>query len=121
MRNKKATSYKIGLIAELIAIFLLTVKFYKIIERRHKTKIGEIDIIAVQGKTLVFIEVKSRRNKSELFEAITNNQKNRIIKAAELYISKKPQYNNYKKRFDAIFITPNLLPVHIKNAWERNS
>lgn len=117
MANKKNTSYKIGLIAENIAILLLTIKLYRVLHKRHKTRVGEIDIIAVRGRTLVFIEVKNRKNTENLFESITKTQQGRIIQAAELFLSKNPQYINYKKRFDAIFITPNLLPIHIKNAW----
>lgn len=113
----KSTSYKSGLLAESIAITLLTLKFYRIIERRYKTGMGEIDIIALKGKTLVFVEVKKRTNKAELFESITTKQKNRIYNTAEIFLSSNHIYSNHKKRFDAIFIPSNLFPVHIKNAW----
>ena len=101
----------------MLAICLLTVKFYRVIERRYKTKAGEIDIIAIRGKTLVFIEVKRRNNRSELFESITPKQKHRIYNAAEIFIGKNPIYSNHKKRFDAILIQTESFPVHIKNAW----
>lgn len=115
--GNKPTSYKSGLIAESIAIFLLTLKFYRIIEKRYKTKMGEIDIIAIKGKTIIFIEVKKRSNNSELFESITPKQQGRIYNAAEIFLKRNGSYSEHKKRFDAIFITSNLFPTHIKNAW----
>ena len=112
-----STSYKTGLLAESIAILLLSLKFYRIIGRRYKTRLGEIDIIAIRGKTLIFIEVKKRSNTQELFESITTRQQQRITNAAEIFTSRNHIYSAHKKRFDAILITSNLFPVHIKNAW----
>ena len=114
---KKPTSYKAGIFAEALAKIILTLKLYRVIASRYKTKSGEIDIIAVQGKTIIFIEVKKRSNKQELFEAITKHQQQRIAKAAEIFLIRNQTYSAYSKRFDAIFISPKLLPVHIKNAW----
>lgn len=116
-KQVKPTSYKAGLAAETIAMLLLGCKCYRIIAKRYKTKVGEIDIIAIRGKSLVFIEVKKRRNINELYESITAKQKNRIANAAELFLASKPQFSNHKKRFDAILITPNLFPIHVKDAW----
>lgn len=116
-KRAKITSYKSGLLAESIAILLLYCKFYRVVAKRYKTKVGEVDIIAIRGKTLIFAEVKKRRNKQELYESITAKQKQRITAAAELFLANHPQFAGNKKRFDAILITPNLFPIHIKNAW----
>ncbi len=119
MKNKtKPTSYKTGILAEALAIILLTLKFYRVIERRYKTKVGEVDIIAIRGKTLVFIEVKKRKSRQELFESITPRQQKRIINAAEIFLTRNLNFHNHNKRFDAIFIASGFLPVHVKNAWE---
>lgn len=119
MKNlSKPTSYKSGLLAESIAILMLYCKFYRIIERRYKTRVGEIDIIAMRGKALVFIEVKKRASRNELFESITTKQKQRIVSGAELYLKRNPEFHSYAKRFDAILILPKSFPIHIKNAWE---
>ncbi len=78
---------------------------------------GEIDIIAIRGGTLTFIEVKKRSSKQAAFEAISIKQQGRIHNAAEIFLGKNPLYASHRKRFDAILISSNLLPVHIKNAW----
>ncbi len=118
MKNfAKSNSYSVGKLAETLAILLLTLKLYRIISRRYKTRLGEIDIIALRGKTLIFVEVKKRANKEELFESISNKQKKRLINAAELFLVRNNIYTNCIKRFDAIFIPRNFIPVHIKNVW----
>ena len=53
---------KLGARGEALACTLLEEKGYKIIERNFKTPIGEIDIVAREGQTLVFVEVKTRES-----------------------------------------------------------
>lgn len=55
---------KIGQIGEDISCRIIADKGYSVIERNFRTKFGEIDIIALEGKELVFIEVKTLINKS---------------------------------------------------------
>ena len=65
---------------------------YKILEQNYKNKIGEIDIIAKHNKTLVFIEVKTRKN-SEFgtpAEAVTYYKKQKIVNTARYYLAKNP-------------------------------
>jgi len=116
-KRSRTTSYKTGLLAESLAIALLTFKFYRVLERRYKTQMGEIDIIAIRGRTIIFVEVKKRTNHKELFESITIKQQHRIYNAAEIFLGKNPIYTKHKKRFDAILIPSNLFPIHVKNAW----
>ncbi len=114
---KTKNSYKTGVLAEFIACVFLTLKFYRIIKLRYKSFSGEIDIIALKGKTLVFVEVKKRASENVLFDSITNKQKQRIINAAHIYLSRNKAFASYNKRFDAIFIRNNFVPKHIKSAW----
>jgi putative endonuclease len=110
-------SFKLGIIAEYIVLVLYLVRFYRILFRRYKTGLGEIDLIVVKGKTLVFIEVKAR--KCGLHEGIVSNQQIRRIKnTAELFLSKNSKYQKYNIRFDFALITPYKLPVIIQNCWD---
>ncbi len=63
---------------------------YTILEENYRTPLGEIDLIAREGDTLVFIEVKTRR--SGLFglpqEAVTAAKRHQIVKVAEYYLSR---------------------------------
>jgi len=64
-------------------------KGYRILARNYRTRGGELDIVAMDGETLVFVEVKSRR--SERFggplEAVDANKRARMTKAALAYIA----------------------------------
>ena len=62
-----------GLWAERLAEILLRLKGYRILDRRYRTKVGEIDLIARRGKRLAFVEVKRRKSQDEALDAITRN------------------------------------------------
>ncbi len=81
---------KLGEKGEELAIKLLKKKGYKLIERNYKTPMGEIDIIAKDGETLVFIEVKTREslNFGQPFEAVTHLKKRKIAKVALSYLKR---------------------------------
>ena len=109
-------SFKLGILAEYIVSFFYMLRFYRILHHRMKTYVGEVDLVAVRGKTLVFIEVKARKN--GLYEGIVSDkQQKRIRRSAEFFLSKNPKYNNYNIRFDLAVVQPYCLPLIIKNAW----
>ena len=63
MREKRVKAYRRGLFAETVAALLLRLKGYAIVARRYKTPVGEIDLVALKGKRLAFVEVKRRKTK----------------------------------------------------------
>jgi len=67
---------------------------------------------------VAFIEVKARKDQTEALEAITMRQRQRIARAAMLYLKGRPALRNCPVRFDAILILPFRLPRHLKNAWQ---
>lgn len=113
IRRKRHAS---GLGAERMAAIWLTLKGYWILGTRVRTPSGEIDIIAVRGKRLAFIEVK-RRKTLELAEAsVTDKQRRRIRRAADLWLARHPRYHQHEMGFDLIFLLPRRLPRHLPNA-----
>lgn len=78
---------KYGAFAEEQASRLLIKKGYKIIDRNYRTRYAEIDIVATDNESLVFVEVKARRNSKfgAPEEAVTPGKIRKIIKAGELY------------------------------------
>lgn len=105
-----------GIVAEYIAIVIYMIKCYRILRHRIRNVCGEIDIIALRNKTIVFIEVKAR---SSYFDQIllSKHQQNRIKKAAELFITQNLQYQHYDLRFDLVVIRSYNIPHIIQNAW----
>ena len=93
----------IGNIGEDIAVkWLVKNKNYNILDRNYSTGYGEIDIIAEDGKALVFIEVKFR-NRTDFgypYEAVNENKQRRICKAALRYVQEKYNNDDINMRFD---------------------
>jgi putative endonuclease len=116
MSRKKAT-YQKGLWGEWLAEFILRVKGYSILERRYKTKSGEIDLIARKKNRLVFIEVKTRAHLDTALSSIPPRTQQRITRAAQYYIARHPDMLNHEMRFDVIAIQSAFLWRHIYNAW----
>jgi len=105
MQNK---SQKFGERGENLAVWYLKQNGYKIIEQNYRSRMGEIDIIAKDGKTIVFVEVKSRRSirYGSPKWAITP-KKQRKISMVALYYLKTTQQTDTKARFDVVAITSN--------------
>jgi putative endonuclease len=95
----------IAVIGEDLACEFLKKKGYKIIERNFRKGYGEIDIICIKNKTLVFVEVKTRTSKSfgTPIEAISYFKLKSLIKTAEFYSYLHPELP-HALRIDAISV-----------------
>ncbi|MDA0238961.1 MAG: YraN family protein [Proteobacteria bacterium] len=111
---------RLGWAAETATAWTLRLKGYRIIRRRHKSPVGEIDLIARRGKLLIFIEVKARATYEAAAHSVTRRQRNRIERAAALFLSSQSAYAGFDIRFDVVLITRGRLPIHIKDAWRPN-
>ena len=81
---------RLGEKGEGVAVKFLRKRGYKIIVQNFKTRIGEIDIIARDGETLAFIEVKTRESieYGRPFEAVNRFKKKKIVNVALLYLKR---------------------------------
>jgi len=124
MKKNKIKSYQFGIVAEFIATLFLKIKGYKILKRRYKTFVGEIDIIAKKGTTIIAIEVKARKksviNNGVLIEEVVGITQQKRIKKAIMSFMKfnYKKYQNHNIRFDLIVICPYKIPLHLINFWE---
>ena len=102
---------------EALAKNYLIKQKYKILETNFKNAIGEIDIIAKDGDTIVFVEVKARNSTRYGLprEAITEYKQNKIHKVALGYL-KFTRNINAKIRFDCIEVLGDEI-THIKNCF----
>ncbi len=116
--KKRLARYHRGVFAEYVAAIWLQFRAYRILDRRFKTPVGEIDLIAKRGRTLVFVEVKARRTAAEAAAAIHYQNQQRIVRAAQLYLGMHPQWQDYTIRFDAVVIAWYKLPKHIPHAFD---
>lgn len=115
----------LGCKGEDLAISFLKGLRYRILERNYRCKGGEIDIVAQDGATLVFVEVKSRRTvvygPPQL--AVTHFKQRQISKAALTWLASRRKLDS-DARFDVVAITfkPSGTPQveHFVNAFELN-
>jgi putative endonuclease len=90
--------------AELLAIDYIRSNGYRVVTSGYRTKGGEVDVIAWDGKILVFIEVKARQNAEPPEDSVGLRKQQRIIRAAQSYISRhRLQESPY--RFDIVSVT----------------
>lgn len=91
---------------------------YLIVERNFYCRQGEIDIIARDGKYLVFVEVKYRKDTKKGYpsESVTYYKRNRIIRASKFYMYKNRISDGQAVRFDVISITDDDIEL-IKDAF----
>jgi len=93
----------LGRRGETVAISYLKKQHIKILETNFRTKFSEIDIIAKEGDTLCFIEVKTRRSlkKGLPRESVTPSKQKKIILGATQYL-KDNNMLNHRVRFDVV-------------------
>lgn len=103
---------------EGLAALFLQLKLYRILARRVKTPVGEIDLIASRFGTIAFVEVKSRSFSHQEADALLAVNRRRILRAAEAWLSRNPERMRDTLRFDVIFLAPFAWPRHLKNAFD---
>jgi putative endonuclease len=104
-----------GRFAEMLAAAALMAKGYRIVGRNVKTRAGEIDIIAVRGERLAFVEVKRRLTLDDVEAAVCARQAARIRAAADYWLAKRPRYHQHVQGFDLVLLVPRRWPHHIPN------
>jgi putative endonuclease len=117
MRNRRVRAYRSGLLAESLVALLLRLKGNRIVARRYKTPVGEIDLVALKGKRLAFVEVKRRQSFEDAAEALPSRARRRIVRAAQYWLAAHPSYNGHDMRFDVVLTAPWRWPRHIENAF----
>jgi len=119
MQNKRQ---QFGKKSENLAVWYLKKNGYKIIEQNYRTPLGEIDIIAKEKKTIVFVEVKSRQSirYGNPKWAVTPKKQRKISMVALQYL-KSTRQMDARARFDVVAVTSNHDQPQIeivKNAFE---
>jgi putative endonuclease len=115
---ERRIAFRFGLSAESRAAAFLIAKGYRILFRRFRTPVGEIDIVARRRGVLVFVEVKARERLDDAAEAIGKRQQGRIIAAAEFWLAGHPEDAMGDMRFDVVLVAPGRLPLHLPGAFD---
>ncbi len=115
-REKRRQAYGRGRRAEALAAWWLRLKGYRILARGFRVAAGEIDLIARRGRLLALVEVKARPSLEQAGAAILPRQRERIARAAEVFLQRHPKLAGFDLRFDVVLLAPGRLPRHLANA-----
>ena len=116
--NARQRHHRRGMRAEALAALLLQCKAYRILARRYKTPVGEIDLIARRGGILVFVEVKGRADEAACAEAIHGKNRQRVVRASQYYLAAHPELAHLAVRFDALLVPWYRWPKHLIAAFD---
>lgn len=114
---RRRAAYRSGHASERLAALRLQLAGYRILARRYRTRVGEIDLVARRGEVLAFVEVKRRDQAAAALEAVTGPSRLRIRRAAEHFLLRNPALAGLGLRFDIMVVTPWAWPHHIVDAW----
>jgi putative endonuclease len=106
-----------GRLAETLAALSLRLRGYRVIARRFRTPLGEIDLIVRRGRLLAFVEVKARADRGQALEALGPRQRERTERSAQLFLALHPRYRDHDLRFVVVAVRPWRLPHHLADAW----
>jgi putative endonuclease len=102
-RERKA----LGLISEELALAHLLAQGLKLLRRNYRCKLGEIDLVMLDGQTLVLVEVRYRASRSYggAAASVDWQKQRKLAKTAEHLLLKRPELRRYPARFDVVAIT----------------
>ncbi|MDR1863220.1 MAG: YraN family protein [Treponema sp.] len=107
-----------GRTGEAAAALYLESQGLKILERNFRAQPGEVDLVALDGETLVFVEVKtwSFLGVDALEQGLNERKQRRIIETAKYFLDSHREYRYMAIRFDVVFIAPQGI-THLVSAF----
>ena len=93
-----------GLSAEATSVAALLADGFTVLGQRLRTPSGEVDLVAVRGDLLVFVEVKARPTLSEAAFALSPRQITRLLAAAAWLLAEHPDWTRADIRFDVMLV-----------------
>jgi putative endonuclease len=114
---RRQRAERAGRRGEAVALWYLRLKLYRLLARRYRTPVGEIDLIMRRGRTIVFVEVKQRPDEAAGIEAVTARARARIARAAAHWIAAHPAAAHLEQRFDIVVAMPGRRPRHLVSAF----
>jgi putative endonuclease len=115
---RREEAEKRGRFAEVVALWYLRAKGYRLLAQRFKAKSGEIDLIMRRGDMTVFVEVKARATVDLAVIAVSERQRHRLAAGARAWMSRDAKAAQGFSRFDIVAVPSYLWPTHIENAFE---
>lgn len=102
---------------ETIAAWYLRLTGWRILARRQKIGVGEVDLIARRGRTVAFVEVKWRATAEALDLAVDARRLSRVAQAANALAPRFARAGDVQ-RIDVLLLAPGRWPRHMRNVWQ---
>jgi putative endonuclease len=113
---KRQRAERGGRRAERIAALWLQLKGWRVLGRRVRTPVGEVDLVVRRAGVVAFVEVKARATPAEADHALDQFRLRRVAAAANA-LAPRFVSSGDDMRIDAVFIVPGRLPRHLPNVW----
>ena len=117
MTARRIAAERRGRRGETLAAWWLRLHGWRIVGQRLRVGVGEVDLVARRGSTVVFVEVKWRRTAAELDLAIDERRLRQVARAAEALAPRFARPTD-TIRIDVLLLAPERWPRHIVNAWQ---
>lgn len=114
--NRRAAEER-GRRGESIAAWYLWLCGWRILARRQRVGVGEVDLVARKGRMVAFVEVKWRASAAALDEAIDAHRLRRVARAAQALAPRFAKPGD-DVRIDVILLAPGHWPRHMANVWQ---
>ncbi len=114
--DRRRLAERWGRRAEGLAGLYLRCKGYCIVQKRFRASVGEVDLIVTKGPVLAFVEVKARRQREAAIEAVLPRTRQRIARAAQLFLARNAHYSTFDIRYDILAVSREGI-LHLRDAW----
>ncbi len=92
-----------GQAAEERALAYLKARGFALVERNFRCRLGEIDLVMLHGRSLVFVEVRSRTNRFvSAAESVDFRKQQKLARAAGFFLLRRPAFRHHPVRFDVV-------------------
>lgn len=116
MTGRREAAEQAGRRAEALAAWLLRAKGYRVVERRYRTRAGEVDLIVRRGRQTAFVEVKARADREAALRALSPKGRERIERAATAWQARRLGSLDRPVRFDLVTVV-GWRAVHHPDHW----
>jgi len=114
-------THQVGQKAEEAALIFLKNKGFQLVAENFHSAMGEIDLVVIQGRLLVFVEVRLRKSSAfgNAAASITPSKQRKIIQTSAIFLQYFPEFESYDCRFDVIAIDGSASKGHenMKISW----
>ncbi|MEL7543408.1 MAG: YraN family protein [Pseudomonadota bacterium] len=102
----RVARYASGRRAEWLAAGVMIARGYRLLALRHRTPVGELDLVAKRGRRIAFVEVKQRATRDAALFAVTARNRQRVVAASEHWLARHARRFDGVRGYDIVAVVP---------------